>query len=113
MMLNDCTKAKIPTVKAVRTNKSRLYKILMKRISGSQTVSLRTGRQTIAAAALLHLVNERRHDSCATATQRMTERDGAAVDVQFLEIDAEFTCARQYLRGEGFVQLNEINLIDG
>ena len=71
------------------------------------------GRQTIAAAALLHLVNERRHDSCATATQRMTERDGAAVDVQFLEIDTEFTCARQYLRGEGFVQLNEINLIDG
>src|SRR5207244_11600801 len=58
------------------------------------------GRQTIAAAALLQLVNERRHDSCATATQRMTARHVAAVHAQFLDTEAAATCARQSLRCE-------------
>src|ERR1700746_3025158 len=60
------------------------------------------GRQAIAAAALFHFVNQRRHDPGAAATERMTQGDGAAVDVQFLEIDAELAGTRQHLRGERF-----------
>ena len=43
----------------------------------------------------------------------MAERDGAAVDVQFLQVDAELPDASQHLRGERLVDLDEIDLSHG
>jgi hypothetical protein len=39
------------------------------------------GREAIATTALFHFMNECRHEPCATATEGMTEGNGAAVDV--------------------------------
>lgn len=39
------------------------------------------GRKPVAAPALFHFVNERRHDPRAAAPERMAESDSAAVDV--------------------------------
>jgi len=44
-------------------------------------------REAVAAAALLHFVNQRRHDARAAAPEWMAEGDGATVDVQLIEID--------------------------
>ena len=42
----------------------------------------------------------------------MAERDGAAVDVQPFRIDRQLAQARQHLRGERFVQLDQIDLLE-
>ena len=42
----------------------------------------------------------------------MAERDGTAVDVQLIEIDAEFARAGEHLGGESFVQFDQIDLLD-
>ena len=42
----------------------------------------------------------------------MAERDRAAVDVQPLRIDRQLLQAREHLRGERLVQLDEIDLIE-
>jgi hypothetical protein len=42
----------------------------------------------------------------------VAERDGAAVDVEFFRIDAELANAREHLRCEGFVELDQIDLFD-
>ena len=42
----------------------------------------------------------------------MTERDRAAVDVQPIGIDRQLLQAGQHLRGERFVQLDEIDLVE-
>ena len=49
----------------------------------------------------------------ASATERMTESDGSPVDVHLRGIEAELLDDRQRLRGEGFVQLDEVDLIEG
>src|SRR5712671_4132678 len=42
----------------------------------------------------------------------MADRDRAAVDVEFLGIDAELVAAINYLDGISFIQLPQINIID-
>ena len=42
----------------------------------------------------------------------MPERDRAAVDVQAIGVDRQFTQAGERLRGECFVQLDQIDLIE-
>ena len=42
----------------------------------------------------------------------MAERDRAAVDVQPLGIDRQLAQAREHLRGERLVQLDEIDLVE-
>ena len=42
----------------------------------------------------------------------MAERDRAAVDVQPLRIDRQLAQAGEHLRGERFVQLDEIDLVE-
>src|SRR4030067_1134446 len=71
------------------------------------------GCQAVTAAAFFHLVDQRCHDARAAAAERMAERDGAAVDVQFLQVDAELPGASQHLRGERLVDLDEIDLSRG
>ena len=55
-------------------------------------------------------VDERRQHARAARADRVAERDGAAVDVHARRIDAELAHDRERLRGEGFVQLEEIDL---
>ena len=60
----------------------------------------------------LHLVEQRRRQLRAGAAERMAERDRAAVHVQPLRIDRQLLQAREHLRRERFVQLDEIDLIE-
>src|SRR5262245_13503462 len=46
------------------------------------------GCQAVAAAALLHFMDQRRHDARAAAAERVPQRNGAAVDVELPRIDA-------------------------
>ena len=59
--------------------------------------------EAIATAAPSHFVNECRHEPCAAAAEGVTESDGAAVDVQFLGIDAELSNASNHLGRKGLV----------
>src|SRR5699024_4265249 len=43
----------------------------------------------------------------------MPERDAATVDIQFVQVDAELPCTGQDLGREGFVDLVEVDVVDG
>ena len=60
--------------------------------------------------APLHLVEERRGDARAGRSDRMAERDRAAVDVDAREVDREVARARDHLRREGLVQLDQVDV---
>ena len=62
-------------------------------------------RRTEAAAAAAQLVEEREHDAGARHADRVTERDGAAVDVHDVVGDAEVAAWRPRHRGERLVDL--------
>src|SRR5947208_209972 len=63
-----------------------------------------------AAAAATQLVEEVRGDARARGAQRVAERDGAAVDVGALAVEAQLTLDGDVLRGEGLVDLDEIEV---
>src|SRR5882724_4283053 len=80
------------------------------------------GGDALAHAETLHRVDEMQHDAVAARAHGMAETDGAAVDVELVAVDApggggkpEHLAAervvlpggetREYLRGEGFVEL--------
>jgi len=46
-------------------------------------------------------------------SNRMPQRNGPAVDVHALQIQLQFPFAREHLRGEGFVEFDEIDLVRG
>src|SRR6266511_2925694 len=56
------------------------------------------------------LAREREGEPHAGCAQRMTDGDGAAVDVELGFVDAEFARARHDLRAEGFVDLEAIDV---
>src|SRR5215472_13145873 len=60
--------------------------------------------------ALQHLVEKRDRDARARATNGMTEREGAAVDVHLATVEMKLTVAGEDLRGEGLVQFDEIEV---
>src|SRR6266513_2583040 len=57
-------------------------------------------------------MDKRGEDLGAGAAERVTERDAAAVDVDLRGIELQLADAGDRLRGERFVQLDEIDLID-
>src|SRR6185295_7443227 len=71
------------------------------------------GHHAVARLASFHLVQDRRRQLRAGAAERMAERDRAAVDVEPIGIDRQRAQAGEDLRGEGFVQLDEIDLVEG
>src|SRR6185436_14466299 len=71
------------------------------------------GREAVAAAAPFHFVQQRRHHPGAAAAERVSKGDGAAVDVQFIQIDAELARAGEHLGSKGLVELHQIDLIHG
>src|SRR5713101_8331754 len=66
--------------------------------------------------ALAFALQERRRlagDARAGGAQRMAERDGAAVEIGPALVDAEFAHAGDRLRGEGLVDLDDVDVLDG
>src|SRR5512139_4063146 len=58
------------------------------------------GCQAIPATAFLHFMHQGRHHARAAAAERMAQGDGAAVDVESVQLDAQLAAASQHLRGE-------------
>src|SRR5882672_7706658 len=68
--------------------------------------------EALLGVALLHLVEQGRQHARARGADRMAERDRAAIDVELRWIEAEFLADGQRLRGEGFVGLDEVEVLD-
>ena len=64
------------------------------------------------SVALLELV-ERRHDEArAGGAHRVAQRDGAAVDVHLVHVDArDGARPAEHHRGEGLVDLDEVDVV--
>ena len=73
---------------------------------------MQSGARPAPAAARLQRVHQRRQDACAAGADRMSQRDRAAVDVDFRGIELELADDGQRLRGEGFVQLDEVEVVE-
>ena len=61
----------------------------------------------------LQAVDQRRHDAGAGHAERMAERDRAAADVELLDRDAEVLRARDHLRRERLVDLEQVDVVGG
>src|SRR5262249_10613052 len=61
--------------------------------------------------ALLHFVEKGDQHARAGGADRMTERDGAAVHVHLLRVPTHLAVDRDRLRGEGLVDLEEIEVL--
>src|SRR5262245_8895760 len=70
------------------------------------------GRQATRAVAPLHLMNQTRHDARAAASERMPQRDRPAINVDFARIHVQLLDARERLRREGLVQLDQVDVVN-
>ncbi len=71
------------------------------------------GGQAARQAPAAELEDERQQQPCPGHAERVAERDGAAVHVDPLPIEAELFLDRQVLRRERFVDLDEIDVLQG
>src|SRR3954466_12108962 len=69
-------------------------------------------RKAESALTADQLVRQCRDDPCAARTDRMAERNSAAVDVDLRPIEAEGATVGKRLRGEGLVDLDEVERLD-
>src|SRR4051812_21368022 len=70
------------------------------------------GRDADLIAAALHFVKERGQQAGAAGADRVAECDGAAVDVDAVVRDFELSHARDHLRGERFVDLEQVDVLE-
>src|SRR5882672_6186219 len=68
------------------------------------------GGQTVRAAAAAQLVHQGEEKARPRGRQRMAEREGPAVDVGPLTVQAQLLLDREVLAGEGFVHLHEVHV---
>src|SRR5438477_238466 len=68
------------------------------------------GGNSIAKTRALQLPRKRDNQTNAGCTERVPERNGAAVDIELRLIDAELTHAGEHLCAERFVDLDAIDL---
>src|SRR5689334_22458563 len=68
-------------------------------------------RDAARGAGASHLVDQRRCQAGPAATERVTNRNRTAVDVQFCVVDAQFALAGAGLRGERLVQLEQVDAV--
>ena len=61
---------------------------------------------------VLHVVEERDEDAGTAGADGMTEGDGAAAGVELFQVEPEQAGAAEGLHGEGFVDLDGIDLIE-
>ncbi len=64
------------------------------------------------ASRLLHFVQQRDQHTRAGRTDRMTDGDGAAIDVDLRRIPAEILVDRAGLRGESLIGLDQVEVVD-
>src|SRR5439155_21435393 len=69
-------------------------------------------REAVPAAAAPKLVQQRHDEARAGHPERVAECDRAAVDVHIFRIQAQLTDDHEALRGEGLVQLDEVEFRD-
>ena len=69
-------------------------------------------REALLGVATRHLVQKRRQNARAGGADRVADGDGAAVDVDDRGVPAQVLVDRERLRGEGFVRLDEIEVLD-
>src|SRR5260221_1755490 len=68
-------------------------------------------RQGVALALALHQRSRLAGDARTGGAERVPERQGAAVDIGLGEIDAEIADAGERLRGKGFVELDDVDVL--
>src|SRR6185436_1181245 len=71
------------------------------------------GREAVVALAPAQLVQQGRDDSRSRGADGMAERDGPAVDVDLVPVEAELAPVGDGLRGECLVDLDEVEVADG
>src|SRR5699024_9327879 len=72
------------------------------------------GLQTEGLVVELESVDQGAGDAGTGAAERVTEGDRAAVDVQLLlDVDPQPVGGGQYLRGEGLVEFDQVDVTDG
>src|SRR4051812_19631672 len=76
------------------------------------TAATTEGRDTHAAAAALQLVREVQGNAGTAGADRVAERDGTAVGVDLLGIDAEGRRRRDAHSGERLVELEQVDVGD-
>ena len=106
-----------PAMTAILTSATGLYCRLstadcLDRHRHSHAAADAQRREPRRRPAALHFVQQRDDDARAGAADRMAERDRAAVDVQLLRGDRHVLQHREHLRGERFVELDEIEIVE-
>src|SRR5487761_2342599 len=61
--------------------------------------------------AALHFVQQRHQNAAAGRTNRVTDRDRTAVDVDLARVPAHLVVDGAGLRGEGFVDLEQVEVL--
>src|SRR5207244_13618082 len=69
-------------------------------------------REPVLALALAELGDERERETRTGRAERMAKRDRAAVHVRLLAIEAKLLLDGEVLRREGFVDLDEVHVLD-
>ena len=70
------------------------------------------GAEPVAAAAAAELMQQVQGDAGAAGAERVAERDGAAVHVGPLAVEAQLLLDRQVLRREGLVDLDQVHVVE-
>src|SRR3989442_6096275 len=70
------------------------------------------GHDAVARLRVQHLVGDRAHHAPAGHAERVADRDRAAVPVELLRVEAEPVATVDDLRGEGLVQLPDVDVAD-
>ena len=69
-------------------------------------------RKTLLGVSLLHLIEKGDKNTCAGAAHRMSECDGAAVDVELVHIKAKIVSHCYGLSRKGLVCLDQVEIAD-
>jgi hypothetical protein len=84
----------------------------LQRQSHTLTAADAQGRQTFFRIALDHFVQQRHQHAATRCPDRVAEGDGAAVDVDLVQIPLQILGHRQRLRGKSFVGFDQVQLPD-
>src|SRR5271166_1279557 len=79
---------------------------------GAHAAADAKGDERGALAGPLEFVERGAEDHCAGRAERVAHSDGAAVDVDLARVDVESLHESQDDRGEGLVDLEEIDVVD-
>src|SRR4051812_10968664 len=78
-----------------------------------QAATLAHRLQPVTAAGALQLVEERGHELRARAPERVTEGDGATVDIDLVHVGMVLLLPGQHHGGERLVDLEQVDVVDG